>query len=199
MTNSVVAEHPRADTPVKRTSRRWFIALPIIGEVIPHLNAMPAKLRPMVASDLHITIAFLGAVDEAAAHAGFDATQLAFPACTISFSAIEAMSDGERWSALAASVPNDALALALGEARAVAQQVAGARPETRPPRPHVTLARLMRRAKAHDREAALAWARACDLDGVAARVDSLALYVSRDAARDDGGRYDIVARRALRE
>ncbi len=199
MADSGLTHQQPAEPFVKRTARRWFVALPIIGEVTAHLNAMPPKLRPMVANDLHITIAFFGAVNEAAAHAGFDATQLAFSACVVSFGAIEAMGDGERWSALAAQMPNDALAIALGDARTAALQVAGARPETRAPRPHVTLARLMRRAKAQDREAALAWAHACNLDGVAARVDSLALYVSTDRARDDGGRYDIVARRALRD
>ncbi len=188
-----------AEPVVKRPPRRWFVALPIIGDVTAHLRAMPPKLRPMVANDLHVTIAFFGTVDEAAAHAGFAATQLVFPPRAIALGAIEAMADGERWSALAAQVEDDALAFALGNARAAALCVAGARPETRPPRPHVTLARLMRRAKADDREAALAWAQACDLEGVAVRVESLALYVSRDSAAEDGGRYDIVARRALRQ
>ena len=197
MSDSVVTDQLLAEPIVKQAARRWFVALPIIGELISHLSVLPPKLRPMVASDLHITIAYFGALNEAAAQAGFAATQLAFPAGAIAFGAIEPMADGERWSALAAQVPNETLALALGTARATALQAAGALPDTRPPRPHVTVARFMRRAKAQDREAALAWAQACNLEGVLARVDSLALYVSSDRSRDDGGRYDIVSRRSL--
>lgn len=53
---------------------------------------------------------------------------------------------------------------------------AGARPDRRPPRPHVTLARISRRARPEERRAALAWAASVDLNAPEALLDRLALY-----------------------
>ena len=78
--------------------RRWFVAVPIVGEVLGHLGALPPMLKPMVAQDLHITIAFFGAVGEAAAHAGFAATHLQFTRQEVLLGAVECMGDGPRWS-----------------------------------------------------------------------------------------------------
>jgi len=67
--------------------------------------------------------------------------------------------------------------------------------ETRAMKPHVTVARLRRRAGADERQRALIWAAACDLASTRIELDRVGLYT---AARDRTERaYDIVESRDL--
>ena len=67
--------------------------------------------------------------------------------------------------------------------------------ENRAMKPHVTLARLRRRAGAEERQRALTWAGACDLASTRVELDRIGLYT---AALDRTERaYDIVESRDL--
>jgi len=68
----------------------------------------------------------------------------------------------------------------IAEARAPLLAAAGAPEDARPPLPHMTVARIQRRARAEERRQALRWAHTIDLRGVAFRAASVALYTWAD-------------------
>lgn len=72
----------------------------------------------------------------------------------------------------------------IAEARETVLSAAGAPEDTRPPLPHMTLARIQRRAKAAERRAALRWAQGIDLRGVTFTAPSVALYTWADDRRE---------------
>lgn len=177
-------------------TRTFFVALPIEAELGDRLGAAPPGVSLLVPADRHLTIAFLGSVGEEAARAGFDALRLALAPRTISLGAIEPMGAPDRWSALSAQVDDPALAQAMTEARGAVWAAARARPDDRPARPHVTLARLGRRAGQIERDRALAWAHGVSL-GVRASIDRVALYASRTGRAAGGPRYEVLASQPL--
>jgi 2'-5' RNA ligase len=67
--------------------------------------------------------------------------------------------------------------------------------DSRPPKPHVTLARPQRRASAEERRQGLAWAARLELGHVQARLDRVALY-TWDERRTEH-LFRIVAERRL--
>ena len=72
------------------------------------------------------------------------------------------------------------LAGMITEARQTLLSAAGAPEDTRPPLPHMTLARIQRRAKAAERRQALRWADTIDLRAVTFTAPSVALYTWAD-------------------
>lgn len=146
-----------------------------------HLRpAPPARVRVFAASDLHITLGFLGAVQESDARKAWDQIEkvASFRQVQGSFSAVEPLGHPRKPSALAAMVETgrDALSEMIQEARAPLLRAAGAREDSRPPLPHMTLARIQRRASAAERREALRWARSIDLRGVTFAAAAVGLY-----------------------
>jgi 2'-5' RNA ligase len=68
------------------------------------------------------------------------------------------------------------LAEMIVEARETLLRTAGAPEDTRPPLPHMTLARIQRRAKAAERRQALRWANTIDLRAATFTAPAVALY-----------------------
>jgi 2'-5' RNA ligase len=68
----------------------------------------------------------------------------------------------------------------IAEARETLLSAAGAPEDTRPPLPHMTLARIQRRANAAERRQALRWAHTIDLRAVTFTAPSVALYTWAD-------------------
>jgi 2'-5' RNA ligase len=68
----------------------------------------------------------------------------------------------------------------IAEAREPLLSTAGAPEDARPPLPHMTLARIQRRARGAERREALRWAQAIDLSSVAFTASSVALYTWAD-------------------
>lgn len=180
----------------------WFVALPVAaGAWFSRLPPAPDGTRLLAGPDLHLTVAFLGNVGE---HCARDAFQALAPAAIERFEillgAVVAMGNPRRPSALSALVhPAEA------EGRSIAELLAAPRdtmldaadrpPETRAMKPHVTLARLRRKAGPQDRRRALAWAADCDLAWTRIGLDQVALYTG---SRDRSSRaYDIVESRPL--
>jgi 2'-5' RNA ligase len=143
------------------------------------LSALPGGLRPFHEEDLHLTIAFLGAVGEERARDAWEALEWPLGPTHVTLGALVPMGpDGLKFSALS-FVLNDGRSTiedAMGGVRDVVCDVAGASRETRAPKAHVTIARPTRKASIPERRAALAWAKTIDLSGTPLRLDTLALY-----------------------
>jgi 2'-5' RNA ligase len=162
----------------------WFFGFPIDGAFLLDLPPLPPALRLFHPEDVHLTLAFLGGCGEEgalAALAALDRRLELAPLRPISASLAEVVPMG------GSSTSYSALSALLGAGRAeataaltahrdVLTDAAGCRRETRPAKPHVTIARPRGRAKAEDREAGLAWASALDLGGVRATLDRIALF-----------------------
>jgi 2'-5' RNA ligase len=146
--------------------------------------APPARVRVFAASDLHITLGFLGAVQVSDARNAWDqiGKVASFHEVKGSFCGIEPLGHPRKPSALAAMVETgrDALSEMIAQARDPLLRAAGAREDSRPPLPHMTLARIQRRASAVERREALGWAQSIDLRGVTFTAAAVALYTWAD-------------------
>ena len=145
-----------------------------------HLRpAPPARVRLFATSDLHLTLGFLGAVQASDARKAWDRIGdfHSFREVKGTFSGVEPLGHPRKPSALAAIVGTgrDALSEMIAEARDPLLGAAGAPEDRRPPLPHMTLARIQRRAKAAERREALRWARSIDLRGVTFAAAAVAL------------------------
>jgi len=203
--------YPRRVSPSRPN---WFVALPVrAGAWFAGLPAPPSTIRLFAPADLHITVAFFGAVDPHAARRAFAiAASLCPPSTHARLGPVRAFGSKRNPSALSAVVEEMAeekveetaepaaprLQPAMGaeddgrgsvsavitRLRDPLLEAAGARPDRRPPRPHVTLARISRRAGPAQRRAALDWAASLDLRAPVLSLDRLALYTwARDRHR----------------
>ena len=150
--------------------------------------APPPRVRVFATSDLHVTLGFLGSVDESDARRAWDRIGEfpSFRSVTGSFSGIEPLGHPGKPSALCAMVDDgrEPLAEMIAEARETLLSAAGALEDTRPPLPHMTVARIQRRATAAERRQALRWADTIDLRAVAFTAPSVALYTWADDRQD---------------
>jgi 2'-5' RNA ligase len=144
----------------------------------------PPRVRVFATSDLHVTLGFLGSVGESDARRAWDRIGEfhSFQRVTGSFSRVEPLGHPRKPSALCAMIDDgrEALSEMIEEARETLLSAAGAPEDTRPPLPHMTLARIQRRAKAAERRQALRWADTIDLRAVAFTAPSVALYTWAD-------------------
>lgn len=163
----------------------WFIALPV--EAGPWLDRVQGAAEvgcvPLHPRDLHLTVAFLGAVSEERARAAWAPLQDGgWPLGPVhaTLGEVVAMGDPRHPTAFAALLREgrEAIERAIGAVRDPAIARAGARAELRPPKAHLTLARPERRADAAARRRATAWASAIDLGAPGVALDRLALFTS---------------------
>jgi|LNFM01.1.fsa_nt_gb 2'-5' RNA ligase len=157
----------------------WFIATPIApGRWFERAASPPAGIRRFHPDDLHATVAFLGAVTEGSARAAFEALAIKLEPIDVTLGSVVAMGNPKRYSALSALIDEgrDALEWAMGECRDRAFSAAGAKPESRPPKAHVTVARPSRDASDRVRRAGLEWASKLTLSGERLRIDRVSLY-----------------------
>ncbi|MCS6798070.1 MAG: hypothetical protein NZ898_06025 [Myxococcota bacterium] len=178
---------------------RWFVAWPARPDPMPSWPPPPRGVHALHPDDLHVTVAFLGAVGETAALRAWDRIwELPVDVLEATLGIVEPMGHPARASALAAQLhgSDGRLVDVIERMRGPLYAAAGALPDTRPARPHLTLARIGRRAGASERAAALAWAASLDCRGCRLRLDRIALYVSVPGL-DDGRRYQRVAERLV--
>lgn len=182
----------------------WFFAFPIDGKFVLELPPLPSNFRRFHPDDVHLTLAFLGGVSEAAAHsalAALDARLLAaqISAFDVSLAKVVPMGGSRRsYSALSALLDrggSEATAC-ISALRDTLTETASGRRDQRPPKPHVSIARPRSRATEADHEAGLGWAERLELGAVHARLDRIALYTWADARRER--LFQIVAERPLR-
>jgi 2'-5' RNA ligase len=146
-------------------------------------------------------VAFLGDVGEARARDAFHGlAPAAIQSFEILLGPVVPMGNPRRPSALSALVERAgtegrSIAEVLTPPRDAILEAAALPLETRAMKPHVTLARLRRRAGADERQGALTWAAACDVASTRIELNRIGLYT---AARDRTERaYDIVESRDL--
>ena len=146
-----------------------------------------------------MTLGFLGSVQESDARRAWERIGEfpSFRTVTGSFSGVEPLGHPSKPSALCAMVDDgrEPLAGMITEARQTLLSAAGAPEDTRPPLPHMTLARIQRRAKAAERRQALRWADAIDLRAVTFTAPSVALYTWADDRQER--LFQIVERRVF--
>ncbi|MGB5696872.1 MAG: 2'-5' RNA ligase family protein [Polyangiales bacterium] len=161
-------------------SPNWFIAFPMQVEGLRLRPDPPPRVRVFALSDLHVTLGFLGQVQESDARKAWERIGdfPSFRRVVGSFSAVEPLGHPRKPSALSAMVDvgREPLSEMIAEARDSVLRAAGAPPDPRPPLPHMTLARIQRRATGAERREAVRWAQALDLDGVSFAAPSVALY-----------------------
>jgi len=148
----------------------WFSAL---------IADAPKQVSVFHPDDLHMTVAFLGGIDEAQAREAWSlTTNLDADAFSIRLAGLAAMGPARRPSALS-------VMLDQGKAEAVAIMRAlrddmiaavGGRPDTRQHLPHITVARPRKKAGSAERHAAVSWAEAKAPLGTTMTLDHLALY-----------------------
>lgn len=172
----------------------WFIGLPAPFELD---LTPPPRVSVLHRDDRHVTLAFLGACGEAPARAAWEvAARLELEAVEATLEGTALLGPPRRPSAIAGLVGRgrERLEEAMA-ARDELRAVVGLPAEERPPLPHVTLARIARRADAAARRAAAQWAESLELRTPPLRLDHLALYTWSEDRRVR--RYRVVAQRAL--
>ncbi len=144
-------------------SPNWFIAWPVAGaaEWIATLEkGAPGGLRFLAPADIHVTLAFLDRFEPALVPKMTDLlASLPVKSFTIAPDRLMALPQPRRFSALAFSIAAGRLEVEAQVAkwRPRLCRESGAKIETRPVLPHVTIARPERRIGEADRDAALEW------------------------------------------
>ena len=176
----------------------WFIALPVTsGDWLQRLQPAPAGVRVFAPEDLHLTVAFLGPVDEARAHRAWDALEWPLSQTEISLGSVVPLGPTARPSALSALLlpGREEVESAVASVRDTLLDHAAVPRELRPPLAHVTLARPKRAADSNERRDALAWAASLDLGEPATTLSRIALYTwSNDRSKS---LFRIVAERTF--
>lgn len=180
----------------------WFIGLPVKpGTWFDRVEDPPPGITLFHPEDLHLTIAFLGAVTEEAARAGWAALAWDLPRLEVVLGAVVPMGSPRRPSAFSALLDQGRppVEAAMGESRGACFAAAGARPEDRAPKAHVTVARPSRKASDHDRRAGEVWAAGLELGHPTVVLDRVALFTWSETRRsgDEGPRFRVAEARAL--
>ena len=162
----------------------WFLAFPVAGAFVLELPALPPQFRRFHPEDVHLTLAFFGGSGEERALRALAVLderleQAPLSSIEVSLGEVVPMGGSRRsYTALSALLERGRAetTAAIAALRDVLLEAATGRPERRPPKPHVSIARPRGRATDAQREAALAWAGELDLRHVTTRLDRIALY-----------------------
>lgn len=178
----------------------WFFALPVPAHTWLDgvLRDLPASCRPFAPEDLHMTVAFLGALAPPRVAAMVAALeQIEAQAFRIQLGQLLALPSPKRPSALSFAVAagHDEAAAIIAAHRDHLLAAAGAAPDTRPPLPHITIARPSRSSGPEGLREAVAWAQRCPAPAAAIVLERIALYTwSEDRKLRQ---FRIVAEKAL--
>lgn len=182
-------------------SDNWFIAFVVDGAFIDTLPSAPEGFRRLHPDDLHLTLAFLARCGEQAARRGWaELTREAVPnwsSQSVSLGSVVPMGNPRHYSALSALLQTgrEEVEARIASVRDAVTQAAGAPPETRKPKAHITLARPPRDAGSELRRAGVAWAESLQLGAIQLELSRVALYTR---ARSVGERlFEIVAQTEL--
>lgn len=168
------------------------------GWLAPLLASAPRGLRHVHPRDLHLTVAFFGGVgEEAALRAWALAEGVSHAPVSVRLSGLAPMGNPRRPTALSVVLDegrDEAMAL-IGTLKDDMLAAAGARPDTRPIHPHITVARPPRKVSAEERKRAVTWAEGVAPIGVSVTLDRIALYTWSEDRREQ--KFRVVADRAL--
>lgn len=181
-------------------SANWFIALPIVSDQLSAgmIADLPPQLRRLDPADLHVTVAFLGAVGERRALATWTETAaMQAGPFEVRTGAPAALGRPRRPSAYGLDLVAEAgFTEWLAYWRDRLRAAAGVEPETRSVRPHVTLARPPRRADAGIHQRARTWTQTTRPTPATLCLDRIALYTAADGPGQR--RYQAIRERPLR-
>jgi 2'-5' RNA ligase len=178
----------------------WFVGLPVpAGDWLPDITReTPSELRMFTPPDLHLTVAFLGLMHPASK---LDIMQvmdtIRFTPFTISFGSLRALPSERNVSALSFELVrgHDEAARLIETWRTPLLERAGAKPDDRPPLPHITIARPQRNSGVAARRVALAWAATIEPPEVELTIDRIALYTWAMNRRER--LFDVVYERTM--
>ncbi len=178
----------------------WFVGWPVAAtDWLEGVVAdAPAFLRRVPPSDLHVTIAFLGGVEEADATRAWNAIAgETHPPLSVRLAGLEPMGNPRRPTALSVLLAegNEEAARYMGSWGARLLDAAGKPPSRRPPKPHLTVLRPPRRAVDADRKAMVTWARAHRPIGTRLTLSEVALYTWSDRRSPLAPKFRMVQRR----
>ncbi len=148
----------------------------------------PPRVRVFPSVDLHCTLVFLGPVTEDDARRAWSYVPdlVSSGAVAGSFAEVKPLGNPRKPSALSAMIADGRAPLAnmIDRARAPLLEAVGAPLDGRPALPHMTLARIQRRASSAERKAALRWAESIELADASFVTSSLGLYTWADDRRE---------------
>lgn len=178
----------------------WFVALPVRPAELPAglIESLPAGLRRFHPDDLHLTVAFLGAVSGARARAAWDAAaDIAEGPFTVDVGAPAALGKPRRPSAfgLDLGAGGEAVTRLIETWRDRLLAAADLEPDARAARPHITLGRPPRRGGDVIRKRGRRWVERYEPPPATLHLDRIALYTWSDDRRER--LFRIVAERAL--
>lgn len=128
---------------------RLFVGIDVpstlAGELARALPAPFAGLRPVLPEDMHLTLHFLGAIEPTTVEAALAEVRCSAFVVEVGGFGIFRFRDGRR--VLWAGIVESAALAALHDATGSALAGIGFRPDTRPYRPHLTLARIDRKGR----------------------------------------------------
>lgn len=159
----------------------------------------PPRVRVFRSADLHCTVSFFGSVPEADAQRAWSLVPdlVSAEAVAGSFVEVKPLGNPRKPSALSAMIGHGRKPLSeiIEGARAPLLEAAGAPADDRPILPHMTLARIQRRASSAERRVALRWAQSLEVAEASFVVSSVALYTWAEDRRER--LFQIVAKHAL--
>lgn len=184
---------------MRQVEPNWFIALTVDpGEWYgPFLRTIPRHIRAFNAQDLHVTVAFLRACGEEKARAAFEVVEPHFARpLNLRLAGVEAL--GNRWRPSALGIVGIGGGTEVAEftdkVRDLAAWRAGVEPDTRAPKPHVTVIRPPKRGSLQEIREILDWATGVTPLGIDLKLDRLALYTRSE---ERGRQFRVVAEKVL--
>lgn len=174
---------------MNNTHQNWFVGLPVqdTGWFAGVVGESPHGLRIFNANDLHLTVAFLG-------QCNFQYTDdikkiidtISFTPFTITFDQLTTFPPERRPTVVSFTLREgyDETCGLIRRWREPLLTAGHARPDTREPLPHVTVARIHRDAGYREIEDISAWAFSRTVPPVSVAIDRVALYTWADDRRE---------------
>jgi len=180
--------------------QNWFVGLEVEAArwFEPLVADAPSCVHVLHPGDLHATVAFFGGVGEEAAMRAWHAiSEERLEIFDVALGGVAPMGNPRRPSALSVLLTDgrEVAASLIARLRPTLIDEAGAKPDTRPPKPHITIARPHRNASAAERRRAVAWAEGKEPIAAQIHIARLALYTWSEDRR--ARQFRIVASRQL--
>ncbi len=170
----------------------YFVGFPFpYAGALGGLAPAPPRVRLFDPADLHLTLAFFGRSGVDLARAGFAAVDAsAMEPVEVTLGGARLLGNPRHPTAIARvlGVGADVLGRYVGAHRDRALGAAGLGPEKRDPLPHLTIARIQRRATSADRVRAVAWLKTVAPSEARFAIDRVALYTWSDERLGGGSR-----------
>lgn len=182
---------------MNNSHQNWFVGLPVqdtgwfggvVGACPEHSERKtPHSLRVFDANDLHLTVAFLGQCDfQYTTDVREIIDTISFTPFTITFDTLTTFPPERRPTVVSFTLRDgyDATCELISRWREPLLTAGRARPDTREPLPHVTVARIHRDAGERTIEDITAWAHSRPVPPVSLTIDRVALYTWADDRRE---------------